>query len=196
MSYPPIMEGAKGLVRANLHEYQQFEQTLEMYLEPVTDLIYTTVCIAPRTNHHKLLVCGNGGSAAQADHLVAELTVRFKDDRRALPAISLVNGTPSITACGNDYGWSRTFEHQVEALGRAGDILIAFSTSGTSDNVIKAINQARNQGMRIIGISGARGMNTQCDIDVRVPSKVTSCIQEMHLMFVHQLCTALDTLLR
>lgn len=138
---------------------------------------------------HKVLLCGNGGSAAQAAHMATELVVRYKTDRAALPAIALTD--PGVlTAVGNDYGYDRVFSRQIEALGASEDLLIAFSTSGKSKNVLEAIATARHKGLATIGISGSTGMG--CDVDIRVPSTETARVQECHLLICHVLCEALD----
>jgi D-sedoheptulose 7-phosphate isomerase len=139
--------------------------------------------------NHKVLVCGNGGSATQASHLAAELVVRFKTDRPAFGAIALSDAA-ILTAAGNDYGFERVFSRQVEALGRPGDLLVALSTSGTSANVLEAIATARHRGLRTLGISGKLGLN--CDVDVRIPSTSTARIQECTLLIIHLLCESLD----
>ncbi len=106
---------------------------------------------------HKILACGNGGSAAEAQHLVAELVGRFREERRALPAIALTADTATLTAIGNDYGYERVFARQLEALGRAGDLLFAISTSGNSANVVRAAQAARSLGCTVVAITGEQG---------------------------------------
>lgn len=137
----------------------------------------------------KVLTCGNGGSATQASHLAAELVVRFLTDRPAFAAIAL-NDPAVLTATGNDYGFERVFSRQVEALGRPGDVLVAFSTSGLSRNVLEAIATARHRGLRTLGISGRVGLN--CDVDIRIPSVNTARIQECTLLLIHLLCESLE----
>jgi len=156
-------------------------------LEPATKM-----CLDSLASGGKILVCGNGGSAAQAQHLVAELVVRFETDRRALNAIALTADTSILTACGNDYGYERIFARQIEAYGNAGDTLIAFSTSGKSKNVKEAIHAAHKKGMRILGISGHKGMNALCAIDIICPGNNTAVIQECHMVVTHLLCQAIE----
>lgn len=156
-------------------------------LEPASKM-----CLDTLANGGKILVCGNGGSAAQAQHLVAELVVRFETDRRALNAIALTADTAILTACGNDYGYERVFARQIEALGTAGDTLIAFSTSGKSKNIKEAIHAAHKKGMRILGISGNKGMNALCAIDIICPGPNTAIIQECHMVVTHLLCQAIE----
>lgn len=141
----------------------------------------------------KVLACGNGGSAAQAQHFVAELVVRYETERRALGAVALTADTSVLTACANDYDYRKVFSRQVEGLGRPGDVLVAFSTSGRSPNVNEAIHAARRLGMGVVGISGRKGMNSHCDLDVMCPGGSTAIIQMNHLMVVHLLCELIDS---
>jgi D-sedoheptulose 7-phosphate isomerase len=166
---------------------------LQSLLEPLrTELALSFApshaLLASALQSGKVILCGNGGSAAQASHFAAELSVRYKTDRPALPALALTDSA-ALTACGNDYGYDRIFARQVEALGRPEDVLVAFSTSGKSKNVLEAIACARHRGLRTLGISGSTGLN--CDTDIRVPSTETARIQECHLLIVHLLCEAL-----
>lgn len=142
----------------------------------------------------KVLLCGNGGSAADAQHIAAELVGRFVLERRPLPAIALTTDTSALTAIGNDYGFEHVFARQVEALGAAGDVLVAITTSGASRNVIAAAEAARRLGMKVIGLTGARGAAfvESCDAGVAVPSAVTARIQECHATIGHLLCEVLD----
>ena len=156
-------------------------------LEPASKM-----CLDTLADNGRILVCGNGGSAAQAQHLVAELVVRFETDRRALNAIALTADTAILTACGNDYGYERVFARQIEALGTAGDTLIAFSTSGKSKNIKEAIHAAHKKGLRILGISGNKGMNALCAIDIICPGSNTAIIQECHMVVTHLLCQAIE----
>ncbi|HWU86381.1 MAG TPA: SIS domain-containing protein [Kofleriaceae bacterium] len=142
----------------------------------------------------KVLLCGNGGSAADAQHIAAELVGRFVLERRPLPAIALTTDTSALTAIGNDYGYEHVFSRQVEALGAAGDVLVAITTSGTSKNVVAAAEVARRLGMKVIGLTGAKGAAfvAGCDAGVAVPSAVTARIQECHITIGHLLCEVLD----
>jgi D-sedoheptulose 7-phosphate isomerase len=143
----------------------------------------------------KLLFFGNGGSAADAQHIAAELVVRYKTDRRAIAAIALTTDTSTLTACGNDLGFEALFERQIEALGRPGDVAIGISTSGRSPNVLRGLRQARKGGLKTVGLAGGSGgeMGTVCDSMITVPSPVTARIQEMHITIGHMLCVALET---
>ena len=142
----------------------------------------------------KILLCGNGGSAADAQHIAAELTGRYKTERGALAGIALTTDTSALTAIGNDYGYEFVFSRQLEALGREGDLLIAISTSGNSGNVAKALELARKIGIKTIGLSGRTGgaMNELCELNLVVPSNDTPRIQEMHIMIGHIICQAID----
>ena len=143
---------------------------------------------------NKILLCGNGGSAADAQHIAAELTGRYKTERRGLPGIALTTDTSALTAIGNDYGYDRVFDRQVEALAQKGDLLIGISTSGNSINVINALKVAREMGCKTLGLTGRDGgaMNELCDINLVVPSNDTPRIQEMHILFAHTICQIID----
>ncbi|OKS86934.1 D-sedoheptulose 7-phosphate isomerase [Mucilaginibacter polytrichastri] len=145
-------------------------------------------------NGRKVLLFGNGGSAADAQHIAAEFTGRFVKERRSLPAIALTTDTSALTAIGNDYGFERVFERQVEGLSVAGDVLIGISTSGNSPNVVRALELGRILGCKTIGFSGRDGgaMNSCCDINIVVPSLVTARIQELHILIGHIICEAVD----
>lgn len=142
----------------------------------------------------KVLLCGNGGSAADAQHIAAELVGRFVIERKPLPAIALTTDTSALTAIGNDYGYEHVFSRQVEALGNPGDVLVAITTSGTSKNVVAAVTVARELGMKVIGLTGAKGAAfvASCDGGVAVPSTNTARIQENHITIGHLLCEVLD----
>jgi D-sedoheptulose 7-phosphate isomerase len=144
-----------------------------------------------------LLVCGNGGSAADAQHIAAELTGRFFRDRKPLRAVALHGNTSSLTAIGNDYGYHEVFAREVGALGREGDVLLAISTSGNSQNVLRAIEVAREKRMIVIGFTGKTGgkMRDLCDICLRVPSTSTPRIQECHILIGHATCELLEQIL-
>lgn len=139
---------------------------------------------------HKILFCGNGGSAADSQHLAAEIVGRFQKERRPFPAIALTVDTSILTAVGNDYGFDMVFARQVRALGEKGDILVGISTSGNSQNVLEAIDAAREKGLTVIGMTAYGGgrMKEACDICLAVPAKVTARAQEMHIMIGHILC--------
>ncbi len=147
-------------------------------------------------NKKKLLLCGNGGSAADAQHIATELVIRMSiPDRAALPAIALTTDTSCLTAGGNDIGFDNIFSRQVEALGNAGDILIAISTSGKSENVNRAILEAKKKGMTVIGFLGKGGGPSKelVDIPIIIPSNDTQRIQEGHITVAHILCGLVES---
>lgn len=145
-------------------------------------------------NGNKVLLCGNGGSAADAQHIAAELVGRYKTERKGLPAMALTTDTSAITAISNDYGYNRVFDRQVEAFVQEGDLLIGISTSGESLNIISALLLAKEMGAKTLGFSGKGGgkMNYVCDLNLVVPSEDTPRIQEMHILIGHILCQAVD----
>lgn len=147
-------------------------------------------CIASLQGGGKVLLAGNGGSAADAQHIAGELVSRFAFDRPGLPAIALTTDTSILTAIGNDYGYEQLFARQVQAHGNKGDVLIAYSTSGKSPNILLALHVARNRGLITIGLSGNRGgpMAAACDHYLAVPARETPKIQEGHLVLGHILC--------
>jgi D-sedoheptulose 7-phosphate isomerase len=148
----------------------------------------------------KVLACGNGGSAADSQHFAAELTGRYERERPGLAGIALTTDTSALTAIGNDYSYDVVFSKQVHALGNAGDILLAISTSGNSGNVVKAIEAAHERKMTVIALTGKDGgkigkMLKDGDVELRAAHKVTARIQEVHLVFLHCLCDAIDEIL-
>lgn len=144
---------------------------------------------------NKILLCGNGGSAADAQHIAAEFVGRYETERAAFPAIALTTDTSALTALGNDYGFDRVFARQVEALANRGDVLIAISTSGNSPNVIEAIRAAKDCGCVVIGMTGRGGgkMLEMCDAIVVAPSDRTARIQEAHITIGHLWCEYVDS---
>ena len=147
---------------------------------------------------NKLLVCGNGGSAADASHFATELVVRFAKDRRALPAICLTSDSGILTAAGNDYGFDEIFARQVAAFGVPGDVLISLTTSGTSRNVIRALEEAKARKLRSIAFLGRDGGSSTgiADIDLLVRSDSTARVQEAHQLLLHVLCETIETRLK
>ena len=146
---------------------------------------------------HKILTCGNGGSADQAQHFSSELLNRFETERPGLPAIALTTDTSTLTSIANDSAFEQIFARQVQALGQLGDILLTLTTSGNSPNVLKAIEVAHNQRMSVILLSGRNGGKAaqalkEPDVEIRVPSKSTARIQEVHLLIIHCLCDVID----
>jgi len=154
-------------------------------------------CIHSLENGGKILLAGNGGSAADAQHIAGELVSRFLFDRPGLPAVALTTDTSILTAIGNDYGYERLFARQIQALGRPGDVFIAYSTSGNSPNICVALQEAQSRGMSTIGMTGNRKgvMNAHCDYLLEVPSSETPKIQEGHLVLGHVLCGLIEAAL-
>jgi len=142
----------------------------------------------------KVLIAGNGGSAADAQHFAAELVGRYKLERKGLPAIALTTNTSNLTAIGNDYGFEDIFTRQIDALGKKGDIFIGISTSGNSQNLIKAIEKAREKGMFSISLLGRSGgkMKEISDLSLIIPSENTPRIQEAHITLIHIICELLE----
>ena len=162
------------------------------YLEAVgraTDLLHETFAAG-----RKLLVFGNGGSSADAQHLTAELVGRFVTDRTPLPAIALTTNQAFLTAWSNDYGFDDVFARQVEALGQPGDVALGISTSGTSPNVVNGLRRARERGLHTVGLTGQSGgtMAAFSDVLLAVPLTATARIQEVHLVTYHAICAALE----
>jgi len=148
-------------------------------------------------NGHKILACGNGGSAGDAAHFSSEMLNRFERERPSLPAIALTTDTPTLTSIANDYSYNEVFAKQIRALGQAGDVLLAISTSGNSRNVIAAMEAALNRDMIIVALTGRdggsmAGLLGPNDVEVRVPSNSTARVQECHLLVIHCLCDYID----
>lgn len=172
-----------------------FHQTLDQHIAcfealknlkgPITEAggLITRALMAGK----KILVCGNGGSASDAQHFAAEIVGRFTRERQAWPALALTTDTSIITAVANDYGYAHVFARQVEGLGRPGDVLIGISTSGNSENIIRAMNQAITNGLKTIALTGNQGgaLAGKADAAITIPSKVTARIQEAHIFILH-----------
>jgi len=152
------------------------------------------LCVKALRDGNKLLLAGNGGSAADAQHLAAELVSRFYFDRPGLAAVALTTDTSALTAIGNDYGFERLFSRQVDALGRKGDVFIGLSTSGNSPNILKALDEARLKGLVTVGLTGQGGgrMAALCDHCLRMPSSETPRIQEGHIVVGHTVCALIE----
>lgn len=168
------------------------DATLDAVREPFGRLV--EACRTSYARGGKIMLFGNGGSAADAQHLATELVIRYKVDRRALPAIALTTDTSLLTACANDFSYDDIFSRQIEALARPGDVCLGITTSGNSPNVIKAMEQARAMGAVAAGFAGRDGgrMKGLADPLVIVPSQVTARIQEMHILLGHILCDLLE----
>ncbi|WP_250482836.1 phosphoheptose isomerase [Caballeronia sp. GaOx3] len=184
---------------------QHFRDSAALKLEAL-DALAVPIAAAVDTlfgalaNGNKILVCGNGGSAADAQRFAAQLIGRFERERPGLPAIALTTDTSILTAIGNDYAFEQIFSNQVRALGQSGDVLLALSTSGDSVNVLAAIQEAHEREMIVIALSGKGGgamsdVLAETDIHICVPSDRTARIQEVHLLTIHCLCDGIDAML-
>ncbi len=145
-------------------------------------------------NGNKILIAGNGGSAADSQHFAAEIVCRFKKERKAYPAIALTANSSTLTAWGNDYDFKSIFSRQIEAFGKAGDVFIGISTSGNSENIINAIDKAKQMGLKTICLLGKDGgkLKNSADINLIVPSNDTPRIQEVHIMLIHIICEEVE----
>lgn len=145
-------------------------------------------------NGNKILLAGNGGSAADSQHFAAELVGRFKMERKGLPAIALTTDSSNLTSIGNDYGFDKVFSRQVEALGEEGDVFIGISTSGNSKNIIEAVLEAKNRGVKTIGLLGRNGgeLAKICDLSIVIPYENTARVQEIHIMTIHLMCEFIE----
>lgn len=187
-----IQDNIKTIFNASIETKQQVRDALA---DPISRAVELMVNRFKAGN--KILSCGNGGSAADAQHLSAELVCRFEMERPSLPAIALTTDSSTLTAISNDYHYDQIFAKQLSSLGNKGDILVAISTSGNSGNVIEAINMAHQRDLTVIALTGRNGgkmaplLNKQ-DIEIRVPSDITARIQEVHLLTIHCLCDQID----
>jgi D-sedoheptulose 7-phosphate isomerase len=176
--------------------FQEHEDTMQIVKKQLREKIVEagSLIVNAIRNGNTVFLCGNGGSAADAQHIAAEFTGRFVKEREGLPAIALTTDTSALTAIGNDYGYLKVFSRQLEALGKPGDLLIAISTSGNSENVLEALVTAKDKKLVTIGLSGRNGgkMNELCDCNIVVPSSVTARIQEIHILVGHIFCDFVD----
>ena len=178
------------------HEFSEHlkvsKKTMESIGKPIE--IAAKLCIDSLKNGNKILIFGNGGSAADAQHIAAELVGRYKTERKGIPAIALTTDTSAITSIANDYGYLYVFDRQVEALANKGDVVIGISTGGSSTNVISALKLANNLGCKTIGFSGKDGgeFNTLCDVNLIAIAEDTPRIQEMHILIGHTLCHLIE----
>lgn len=182
--------------------FEESIQTKQLAQEVMTDATAEAAMLLFNTlaNDGKILICGNGGSAADAQHFAAEMTGRFEKERMELAAIALTTDTSALTAIGNDYGFDHIFSKQVRALGRENDVLVGISTSGNSANVIEAIQAAHERNMHIVAMTGRDGgkiaaMLKDGDILLNVPYPRTARIQEVHILLIHAMCDCIDTML-
>jgi len=179
-----------------------FQASIETKQQAQTVIVNAIACasqlmIDALKTGQKVMSCGNGGSAADAQHFSSELLNRFEMERPALPAIALTTDTSTLTSIANDYAYTRIFAKQIEALGQAGDVLLAISTSGNSANVSEAITAAKEKGISIVAMTGRDGGSiakqlSGNDVEIRVPSDVTARIQEVHLLTIHCMCDQID----
>ena len=197
----PIVFGL-GILSMNAlieKEFEAHRQTVAAVIQSLTSDMEAACRLAIRTfqQGQKLLLFGNGGSAADAQHIAAEFSGRFKRQRRGLPAIALTTDTSALTAIGNDFGFDRVFSRQVEALAQPGDLLVGFSTTGNSVNVNEALKLGKAIGCATLGFSGrgGGGMKALCDVSLIVPSDDTARIQEMHILLAHTLCQVSESTL-
>lgn len=182
----------KELFHASIATKQACAETLADPIRKASELMTRSL-----DNHGKILTCGNGGSAADAQHFSSELLNRFEMERDGLAAMALTTDSSTLTSIANDYDYTQVFSKQVLALGKSGDVLFAISTSGKSENILQAISAAQKQNMHVVALSGMDGgdipslLNTD-NIEIRVPSHSTARIQEVHLLVLHCLCDLID----
>ena len=183
----------RSIIEFEFSEHLKTSQATLKYIAGPLE-IAANLCIDCLQDGGKILIFGNGGSAADAQHIAAELVGRYKVERKGLPAIALTTDTSALTAIGNDYGYNHVFDRQVEALVNKGDVVIGISTGGSSGNVISALKLAKDIGCKTIGFSGRDGgeMNTLCDVNLVVPAEDTPRIQEMHIVIGHTICHLID----
>ena len=180
----------KQIFQDSIETKHKVIQTLTKEIEKSTNILINAL-----KNNKKILVCGNGGSAADAQHFATELIVRFEKDRKSLPAISLTTDTSTLTACSNDFGYDEVFKKQVESLGNEGDILVGISTSGNSNNIIKAFEIAKDNKLKTICLNGKDGgkiNDLNLDSNLIIPSQNTARIQESHITIVHTWCKLIE----
>lgn len=189
------IQNLNDMVKDELIAHQQLIQKVIDSLTGDIETACQMVCTALKSGN-KVLLAGNGGSAADAQHIAAELSGRFEKDRKALPGIALTTDTSALTAIANDLGYEHVFSRQLEALASPGDLFIGISTSGNSPVILKAFQAANKLNCKTLGLSGKGGgkMNGLCDLNVIVPSDVTARIQEIHILIGHILCKAVDNL--
>ena len=183
------MENLANYINESIEVKQAFKDNNIEELQKIIDLTANSL-----ENGKKILVAGNGGSAADAQHFAAELVGRYKKERTALPAIALTTDSSNLTAIGNDYGYDAIFKRQVEALAQVEDILFVISTSGNSSNLLETIDIARNKGVKIVGLLGKDGgkLKQMCDYSIVVPSNNTPRIQENHIFTIHCICEEVE----
>lgn len=186
-SLQPILREASEALLSTLND-----RSLENRLQEIYELVLQTL-----KDGKKILICGNGGSAAEAQHIAAEFVGRFKKDRSGWPSVALTTDTSILTAISNDYSFEEIFARQVEALGDAGDLLILLSTGGSSPNCVRACRKAKTLGVRTAAFTGKGGgeLKDLADLSFIVPSKATAHIQEVHLVVLHAICERVEEVL-
>jgi|SRR3989344_2602236 len=184
-----MLETIKNSIQESIETKQKVATSLTTQIEKSAKIIIDAI-----KKGKKVLVCGNGGSAGDAQHFAAELVGRFEKERKALPSIALNTNVSTLTALGNDYGYEEVFARQVDAFGQEGDIFVGISTSGKSPNVLKAIDRANAKGLQVITLTGRDGglMKDKKGLHIIVPSNTTSRIQESHILIIHIWCKLLD----
>ncbi len=182
----------KHMFQASIETKQQALNVLPTAIENASLMMVSSLL-----NEGKLLACGNGGSAGDAQHFSSEMLNRFERERPSLPAIALTTDSSTITSIANDYSYEEVFSKQIRALGQEGDVLLAISTSGNSANVVQAIHAAHDRNMHVVALTGRDGgqiapLLLPDDVEIRVPSNVTARVQEVHLLVIHSLCDLID----
>jgi len=185
------MKTYKNIIDKHLDEHIGISNHLYDYFP---DIFKIVALIKKTAKNNKIFLIGNGGSAADCDHFATELIVKYKKVRKAIPAISLSNNGPLITANSNDFSFDTIFKRQLEALAKKNDLLIAISTSGRSKNIIKSIEYAKKNNLNIISLTGIKKniLHEKSDICIKVNSRKTSIIQEIHIIIIHLICELLD----
>ena len=182
----------KHMFQASIETKQQALNVLPAAIENASLMMVSSLL-----NEGKLLACGNGGSAGDAQHFSSEMLNRFERERPSLPTIALTTDSSTITSIANDYSYEEVFSKQIRALGQEGDVLLAISTSGNSANVVQAIHAAHDRNMHVVALTGRDGgqiapLLLPDDVEIRVPSNVTARVQEVHLLVIHSLCDLID----
>jgi D-sedoheptulose 7-phosphate isomerase len=183
-----------NIFKKNILEHQKLVSKLEFFSSDVN--LASNLIESSLKNNGCIFFCGNGGSAADSQHLAAEFTGRFVRERKAISGLALTTDTSTLTAIGNDYGYDEIFARQIEGLAKSGDCLVVISTSGNSTNIVRAIHKAKEIGVYTVGLLGKDGgkIKDMCDVSVVVPSQSTARIQEMHILIGHTWCEVVDEL--
>ena len=203
MSKSPIQNQNQADITSNIDKMfddsiAAKQQAKSVLVKPIANAV--TLLVNALKDNKKILICGNGGSAADSQHFAAELICRFERERPSLPSIALTTDTSAITAISNDYSFENVFARQISGLGQQGDVLIAISTSGNSENIISAINVAHEKRINVLALTGRDGgkigtLLKNTDIEIRVPTESTARTQEVHILTLHCLCDQIDTVM-